>query len=314
MARSVTTSGAPGHDAASSGAHVGVMTNRRPLAVVAGATGYLGGHVVRAAKAAGYRVRALARDPERLGELRELCDDVFVGQATNATTLEGLFEGADVAFSSIGVRHFRRAPTVWDVDAGANLNLVDAAERAGVRRFVFVSVLGGTTMRRTVPAAEARERVVERLAASTMSWAVLRPTGFFNDMRDILEMARAGRVWLVGQGASRLNPIHGADLADAAVECFDGDLNVTRELGGPDALSTREVGALAFAALGRAPRFGSVPLWTLRLLAALILPFNVNLGSFLRMFVALEERGEAIGEAHGTHHLEAFFAEEARSR
>lgn len=290
------------------------MTKHEPLVVVAGATGYLGGHVVRAAKDAGYRVRALARDPERLGELRALCDEVFVGQATDAGTLEGLFEDADVAFSSIGVRHFRRAPTVWDVDEQANRNLVEAAERAGVRRFVFVSVLGGDTMRATVPAAEARERVVERLEASSMSWAVLRPTGFFNDMRDIFEMARGGRVWVIGDGSSRLNPIHGADLADACVRCFDGDENVVREVGGPDSLSTREIGELAFSTLGRPARFGRLPLWVLRALAAIVLPFNVNLGSFLRMFVALEERGEAVGEAHGTHRLSAFFAEEAEAR
>ncbi len=290
------------------------MTNGEPLVVVAGATGYLGGHVVRAAKRAGYRVRALARDPARLGELRELADEVFVGRATEPESLDGLFDGADVAFSSIGVRHFRRAPTVWDVDEGANRNLVDAAERAGVRRFVFVSVLGGETMRATVPATEARERIVERLEASAMSWAVLRPTGFFNDMRDIFEMARSGRVWVIGDGSSRLNPIHGADLADAAVACFDGDENVVRAVGGPDTLSTREIGELAFAALGRPPRFGRMPLWTLRALATLVLPFNVNLGSFLRMFVALEELGEAVGEAHGDHHLSAFFAEAAATR
>ncbi|NOZ02820.1 MAG: NmrA family NAD(P)-binding protein, partial [Deltaproteobacteria bacterium] len=53
----------------------------KDMVLVAGATGYLGKHVVRALHEAGFPVRALARKAERLGDVRELCDEVVVAQA-----------------------------------------------------------------------------------------------------------------------------------------------------------------------------------------------------------------------------------------
>ncbi|NVB42966.1 NAD(P)H-binding protein [Pseudenhygromyxa sp. WMMC2535] len=275
----------------------------KPLAVIAGATGYLGGHVALAARRSGYRVRALARDASRVPS--DACDEIFEAQATEPATLEGLFEGASVAFSSVGVRHFRRHPDIWEVDERANLNLVEAAERAGVERFVFVSLFDGEHIREGLAVAEARERVVDRLRRSPMTRAVLRPTGFFNDMDEILEMARGGRVWLIGSGEQRLNPIHGADLAAEAVAHFAGEQGEW-DVGGPEVLSQREIGALAFAALERPARFGHLPPGVIEAAAALAGPFSVNARTFLRMFAMLGRR-DIVAPCAGTRRLAEHF-------
>lgn len=285
------------------------MNQRNETVVVAGATGYLGGHVVQAARGAGYRVRGLARDASRLGPV----DEAFVARATDPASLEGLFDGASIAFSSIGVRHVRRRPTIWEVDMQANLNLVDAAERAGVRRFVFVSVLGGDTLRDRFPAAEARERVVDRLRRSDMSFAVLRPSGFFNDMLETLEMAKRGRVWLFGDGSAELNPIHGRDLAAACVAALQEEGRNEADIGGPEVWSMRQIGELAFQALGRPPRFGHLPLGLLRALAALARPFNTNLHALMSMLIAFH-RWPRLAPPTGTHRLLPFFREAVASR
>lgn len=281
----------------------------RGWAVVAGATGYLGGHVVQTLKRDGWQVRALARDPARLGVARGSCDEVFVGEATQPSTLKGLFAGADVAFSSIGIRHFRRRPTYREVDQDANLGLVEAAEQAGVTRFVFVSVLDGQRVRSVSPLVEARERVVERLHSSPMTSTILRPTGFFNDMAEIFEMARRGRVWLIGDGRTRINPIHGADLAEVAAEVLRSSAPpAERSVGGPDTFTQHELAQLAFEALGTPARTGRVPAAVVTLLGLLATPFSPNAGALLRMFALLGRR-DAVGEAVGRHHLADFFAE-----
>ena len=46
----------------------------------------------------------------------------------------------------------------------------------------------------------------------------MRPNGFFSDMKDFLNMAKAGRVYLFGDGVLKLNPIHGKDLAKVCVD------------------------------------------------------------------------------------------------
>lgn len=275
---------------------------RRQTVVVAGATGYLGRHVVRALHTDGWCVRALVRDESRLGDAADYCDERFVGHPTDPTTLEGLFDGADAAFSSIGVRSFRRRPRFRDVDERANLHLVEAAERAGVGRFVFVSVLRGDELRDRSPLMDARERVVDRLQASRMSTTIIRPTGFFNDIAVFGEMAARGRVWLIGDDRTRLNPIHGADLAEVVREAFTSDDTSDRSVGGPDVMTQSQIAAVAFEASGRPVKVTRLPSGMVRTVGRLIEPVNANAGANLRMFALMGEL-DMVGDPVGTHHL-----------
>lgn len=273
-----------------------------PTVVVCGATGYLGRHVVRALHADGWRVRALVRDPSRLGDTAEYCDEVFVGEATDPATLDGLFTGADAAFSSLGVRSFKRRPDFRDVDERANLHVVDAAEAAGVARFVFISILRGDELRGQSPLIEARERVVDRLRASAMTATIIRPTGFFNDLGAFRDMAARGRVWLIGDDQTRLNPIHGADLAEVVRDALSSSDTSDRSVGGPEVLSQADIAALAFAAVGGEPKVTRVPSWVVRALGRTLQPVNPNASANLRMFAVMGEQ-DMVGDQVGTHRL-----------
>ena len=185
--------------------------------LVAGSTGYLGGFVCRELKARGYFVRAVARSPEKLAPLRDCLDEVVEARVTHPESLEHVCDGIDVVFSSVGITRQKDGLTFRDVDYQGNKNLLDAALRAGVQKFVYVSAVNGTRLRH-LDIVDAHEAFVDELEASGLAYTVVRPTGYFSDMSEVLEMARKGRVWLIGSGANRVNPIHGADLA---VVCAD---------------------------------------------------------------------------------------------
>lgn len=283
--------------------------------VVAGATGYLGGHVVRALSAAGYRVRALARDASRLApEVRAACAEIVVAEATRPETYGALFEGADLAFSSIGIRHLHRRPTFWEIDRDANLALVAAAKAAGVARFVFTSVFRGDELRARLAIADARESVVDALRASEMRVIVLRPTGFFNDMGDFFGMAKHGRAWLLGDGSTRINPIHAADIAAELVRRLEertDERMVAVPLGGPDVYTLKEIAELAFRVLDAPARFASVPVSVARGLATISRPLNVNVAAIVAAAASMCEV-DGVAPAVGSHHLADFFEELAK--
>jgi uncharacterized protein YbjT (DUF2867 family) len=109
---------------------------------------------------------------------------------TQPTTLRGLYDGADVLFSSIGMYIIHRKPSLWDVDYRGNLALLAEAQRAGVGTIVFVSVLHDPEMAKLSEVAIAREAVVQAIQASGMRYLVFRPTGFFNDMMHFLSAIR----------------------------------------------------------------------------------------------------------------------------
>lgn len=280
------------------------------MVLVAGATGYLGRHVVAALHRSGFKVRALARDPARLGKVRDLCDEVLVAEATRNDTLDRLCEGVDIVFSSIGLRSFAPRPSFWEVDYQANMNVLSRATTAAVRHFIFVSALNADRIRARVSAAEARERVVDALIASGLRWTVLRPTGFFNDMEELFKMARRGAFYVVGSGTTSMNPIHGADVAQEVVRCIRDSTthNQAIEIGGPDVFTYRQIGELAFEALGRPPKIRSIPPWLLAAASFLLMPFNANAANLLRAMQVIGDM-DMTGVPCGRHRLRDLFLE-----
>ncbi|MBK7585267.1 MAG: NAD(P)H-binding protein [Myxococcales bacterium] len=279
--------------------------------LVAGATGYLGRHVVRALHGAGHVVRALARDPERLGDVRSLVSEVAVAEATKPETVTDVVGDATVLVSSLGKHDFKRKPSAWEVDFAANRNLLERAQAGGVRRVVFVSVFRGPELRKAgISSAEARESVVDLIRDSGLEYVIVRPNGFFNDMEDFFKMAKSGTSWVIGDGTKRMNPIHGADLADvvarSVVEPAGGGVEL--DVGGPDSLTQLEIATLAFAALGTKPKIRRLPAWVLRGMAPPLSLWNPFVADLLRAVAIMSSEG-AEAPRHGSHHLADFYRE-----
>jgi len=287
--------------------------------LVAGSTGYLGKFAVRAFKQRGYRVRALTRSEARLGRpgpftappVAEFVDEVFVGEITKPETLDGLMDGVDFVFSSIGISRQRDGLTFEQVDHQANRLLVDLAKQAGVLKFVYVSLWGHEEIGH-LEIVRAHEKVVAALAASGLDHCIVRPSGYFSDMGVLLDMARRGVSFLVGAGENRFNPIHGADLAEICVDAIESD---QREIGagGPDTMSQRQAAELAFEVLGRSPRIVVLPLWLMRGGVRLIGALNSQFGDLFEFIVTAGEI-DGVAPSVGKTTLRSYFEELAADR
>jgi uncharacterized protein YbjT (DUF2867 family) len=212
--------------------------------------------LLRRLKEEGHWVRALVRRPEQAAALGE-ADEVFVGEVTDPSTLGDVAAGVELVCSTIGITRQRDGVGYEQVDFAGNLALLREAERAGAGRFLYVSVLHGPELRRTVALAAAKERFVDALRASSLPSTVVRPTGYFSDMESFFDMARRGVAFVFGDGRQRMNPISGTDLARACVTAADGVEEL--EVGGPDVLTQKEIVELAFSALDKKPRVWHLP-------------------------------------------------------
>ncbi len=268
--------------------------------LVAGATGYLGGFVAREFKARGHFVRALARSPEKLAPLQASLDEIVEAEVTRPETLAHVCDGIDVVFSSVGITKQKDGLTFRDVDYQGNKNLLEAAQRAGVETFIYVSVFNGPNLPH-LAIIKAHEDFVDVLRASGINYAVLRPTGYFSDMGEFLEMARKGRVYLVGPGTNSVNPIHGADLAACCVDALEG-VRKEIDVGGPEVLTYREIAELAFRVLDKPARITVVPVWLMKSVNAVVKRFSKHQGELLAFFT-MAMTSDGVAPATGTCRL-----------
>jgi len=282
--------------------------------LVAGATGYLGKFVARELKERGYWVRVLARNPVKLGQtgpfqepaVKDLVDDIFTGEVTMPETLSSLCDGIDIVFSSIGITRQRNKLSFRDVDYQGNKNILDLALKASVKQFIFVSVFQADLLRH-IPMVRVREDFVDDLRQSGLSYSIIRPTGYFSDMTEFLNMANSGRVYLIGDGSKKINPIHGADLAKICVDAID-----TRQpeisVGGPETYTHNEIAELAFSVLVKHPRITRIPAGLVNALVKIIRPFSAHYYSLAAFFATAVQMDFAAPQT-GTHTLGQYYRE-----
>lgn len=227
-----------------------------------GGSGSIGQATARALLARGHEVVALVRPGRRATAptgvvLRE--GSVCAPGAVARDALRG--EHFDAVVSCLASR--TGAPQdAWAVDHLAHRHALQAAQQAGVGRFVLLSAI--CVQRPRLAFQHAKLAFEAELQASSLHWSIVRPTAFFKSLSGQVDRLRRGKPFLLfGDGRlTACKPIGDADVGAYLAECLTEPARNRRILpiGGPGpAITPRDQGELLFAALGLAPKFRSVP-------------------------------------------------------
>ncbi len=175
-------------------------------ALVTGATGFVGAHVVRALIEDGHSVRALHRSSSKLDALAGLSYESALGDVTDLDALRAACEGCDWVFHVAAVADYWRAdPTyLYEVNVEGTRRVLQAAREAGVQRVVFTSSAAAVGLQAGRPS---DETMVFNLAPDRF------PYGYSKAMAEVacVEAAQAGQEVVI------VNPV---------VVMGPGDLNV----------------------------------------------------------------------------------------
>ncbi|WP_299094996.1 SDR family oxidoreductase [uncultured Winogradskyella sp.] len=279
--------------------------------LLAGATGYLGGHLLTVLIEKQNQVVAIVRNPNQIDNPNENYLEIKQAEVTKPETLRDICKGIDTVISTVGITRQKDGLTYMDVDYQANMNLLIEAQKSGVNHFVYVSAINGDKHRH-LKIFEAKENFVDALKASGLNYTIVRPNGFFSDMKDFLQMAKSGRVYLFGSGSQKFNPIHGEDLANAIVDNLN-DYNKTITIGGPDVLSLNDISKLALLSLNKPIKITHLPdclrrltIWTLRTFT------SVKTYGPIEFFLTLMA-DDNVAPTYGKYHLKDYFREEAKT-
>ncbi len=227
-----------------------------------GATGSIGRAAAKALSANGHEVVALIR----AGADATGLDGVTLrrGEATDAASLarDGFAGEAFDAVVSCLASPNGAPDDAWAVDYAAHVAALDLATRAGVRRFVQLSAI--CVQKPRLAFQHAKLAFEGRLMASALEWTIIRPTAHFKSLSGQLARLKAGKPFLMfGDGRlTATKPISDGDLARYIATRLEdsGAAGRILPIGGPGpAITPREQGEQLFAALGKPPRFQSVP-------------------------------------------------------
>jgi uncharacterized protein YbjT (DUF2867 family) len=217
--------------------------------LVVGATGALGGLIARRLLADGKKVRILVRPGSSYQPLVAAGAEAIIGDLKEPSSLPAACQGAWAVITTANAAMRFGTDTVATVDDEGNHHLISAAADAGVRRFVFVSILGSDPNSAS-PLLRAKALTEERLRASGMTFTIIQPDVYLDVLvaSAIAEPVRRGRpVTLVGEGRRRHSFVATRDVAAYAVAMLDDPAagNRTIPVGGPEPVSWRDVVAMA---------------------------------------------------------------------
>ncbi|MBX9772896.1 MAG: NAD-dependent epimerase/dehydratase family protein [Xanthobacteraceae bacterium] len=251
----------------------------RPLVALTGATGFIGQYLLHELPKRGYRLRVLLRRPSTI-PLDSA--SAVIGDLARAQNMSQALAGVDAVIHSAGIAHAMSGVPEDDyrlLNTEATIRLAQAAQRAGARRFVFLSSIRAQCG--AVEAAVQTESIEPRpvdaygrsklaaeqgLAALDIDWVALRPVlvygpGVKGNMAELLRLARS-RLPLPFGGLTARRSLLALDNLVGAVDCalsVPGPLRRPLIVADPEPLTLPEMVAAMRRGLGRRPGLIPVP-------------------------------------------------------
>jgi NADH dehydrogenase len=235
--------------------------------LLTGATGTIGLPLLRRLTAAGMPVRCLVRDPRRLGSERVRVQ-IALGDLGDHLSFRHALRGVDTVVHLASVIRDQPNGSIEELAGVATWRLVRAAERAGVRRFVFFSALGASTRNRArlMRAKAVAERAI---VESSLAHTVFAPSIVYAPGDPFLKLIERTSLLPVvpisGSGHAPFQPIWAEDVADCVMAALPGGAaeahadGARYELAGPETLTYQEIVEVTLRSLGRRRPIVKIP-------------------------------------------------------
>lgn len=236
------------------------------MILLTGATGSIGSRLLPRLLEAGHEVRCLVREPRRLGDrrvdvqitmgdLRELSDPYMLRQA---------MRGVDTVIHLAASIRDQPPHPVEELNGLATVRLVQAAERAGVGRFVFFSALNASATQRT-RFFRAKWLGEEAVRSSPLETMIFRPSIVYDHSDPWVRLLRRFSFLPVipvsGTGRAAYQPVWARDVADAVEAALQEQADHREiDLAGPEVLTYNQMSELVGRLSGRPRPVIHVPL------------------------------------------------------
>jgi uncharacterized protein YbjT (DUF2867 family) len=233
--------------------------------LVVGATGTLGRQIVRRALDEGHEVSCLVRNPRKASFLKEWGARLVEGDLCKPATLKAALTGVTAVIDAATSRP-SDVLGMKQVDWDGQVNLIRAAQAAGIERFVFMSIMDAAAYPH-VPLMEIKRCTEAFLKESGLNYTILRPCGFHQGLigQYAIPLLEKQAVWVMGE-ASAIAYLDTQDVAKFAVRALSRPEteNQSYDLAGPRAWEPYEIIRLCERLSARDAKISRMPAGLLR--------------------------------------------------
>ena len=229
--------------------------------LVTGATGSLGRRIVQQLREQETPVRAFVRLVSHYQDLEDRGAEIFIGDLRQDKDIEKACRGVKYIISAHGSGRDAQA-----LDYRANIELIDRAKENEVEHFVYISVLGADRKYEDSPVFKAKREVEKYLVNSGLTYTILRPSGFANNILPLAERFRETGIYLlIGDANNRSSIVSTDDLAKIAIDSVtvEGAKNQILPVGGPEILKRDDIPRIFGRIFKREPIIINPPLMVL---------------------------------------------------
>jgi uncharacterized protein YbjT (DUF2867 family) len=242
--------------------------------LITGGAGFVGHNTVRRLVAAGKPVRVMVRDAtkaqKRLADVIEQIE-VVSGDVTDPQSLLPIMQGVTTVVHLVAIAIEKGAQTYEAINYQGTINVVDAANQAGVGRFINMSQ-NGADSKLPYRFLQSKGQAQDYVAEHAPNWTALRPSSIFGPDDEFFNaIARLARLTplvypLIGGGTAEFQPVSVLDVAEAVVRSIADDTTIRQELGlgGPEPLTLGEIERRILRALDSRRLLFPAPAWLLR--------------------------------------------------
>lgn len=238
--------------------------------LVVGGTGTLGRQIARRALDQGHQVRCVVRSPRKAAFLQEWGCELTRGDLLEPESLDYALEGQEAVIDAATARP-TDSESIYTIDWQGTLNLLEACGRAGLKRFVFLSLLNAEK-HRDVPLMDIKFCLEQVLQASPLDYTILQGVAFMQGVigQFAIPVLENQTVWVSGS-PTPIAYMNTQDVARFAVASLDRPETVRQSFPvvGPRAWTTSEVTQLCEKYSGRSARTYRVQPFLIRLMQSL---------------------------------------------
>lgn len=291
-----------------------VPVSRSMKILVTGGTGLVGTSLVNELLAAGHSVRLFSRNARQDSKAFRGDVDAVDGSIASWEDVGHIAEACEAVFHNAGIVGEKGEDATFEkVNVGGTQNMLAEAERAGVRRFIYISSLGAD--RGASAYHESKRRAEQLVRGFSREWVITRPSVVYGPGDEVvsllLKMVRTLPVVPVIAGGDQLSqPIWSTDLAQALADCLEREdiVHQTLLLAGTEAVSMNQMLDKLSNLTGRTPAKIKLPGWLAQQGASVLSAVGVDTPFSPDQVIMLQEgnmiySGEtnALTEVFGVH-------------